>query len=178
MGQTAPKKALEANEFVLKDDGGSVRARLSMGVPPGAASGFPAVAQLTLLDEKGKKRVLLTGGTSSDTSVLTQHDPRTGLPGLSLYDEREHPRVFLTETDAFDLGPVLFLLDAQGNLKTSLKEGAITAADVDGFEAAIGISNLVTPRTGETHTTSAGSLILFDNKKTLFGKRRDHVWSC
>ena len=42
MGQAPSKKIIEANEFILRDDSGNVRARLSMTVPAGTAPGFPA----------------------------------------------------------------------------------------------------------------------------------------
>ena len=40
MGQASQKKIVEADEFVLRDNMGSVRARLSMNVPTGAAPVF------------------------------------------------------------------------------------------------------------------------------------------
>ena len=70
MGEASQKKTFEADEFILRDNSGNVRARLSMNVPTGAAPGFPAAAQLVLFDEKGKKRVMLDGGST--------------IPGLSL----------------------------------------------------------------------------------------------
>jgi hypothetical protein len=74
MAQAPSKKIIEANEFILRDDSGNVRAKLSMTVPAGAAPGFPAVAQLILFDEKGKKRVAMNGGTSIETLGLVQRD--------------------------------------------------------------------------------------------------------
>jgi hypothetical protein len=61
LGQAPPKKTIEANEFILRDDSGNIRARLWMGVPAGAAIGYPAAPQLVLIDEKGKQRVRLNG---------------------------------------------------------------------------------------------------------------------
>jgi hypothetical protein len=75
MGQAPSKKVVEGNEFILRDGSGNVRARLSMNVPSGAAPGFPAVVQLILFDERGKKRVVLNGGTSVETLKFSQHDP-------------------------------------------------------------------------------------------------------
>jgi hypothetical protein len=42
--------------------------------------------------------------------------------------------------------------------------------DQDGFLATLGVTNIVTPRTGETHSTSAASLVLFDKNKSVIWK--------
>ena len=165
MGQSASKKTVEANEFVLKDDSGTVRARLSLNVPVGAAPSSPAVARLDFFDEKGKKRIALDGGISSG-----------GFSGLSLYDERGIARIQLFAMDMF--GASLLISDAQGDLKTRLKEGEVMAADsvmgrqvqvfdAQGFSATLGVTELVTSTTGETHKTSAASLVLFDKNKNV-----------
>jgi hypothetical protein len=176
-GQAPSKKIIEANEFILRDDSGNVRARLSMGVPVGAAPGFPAVAQLILFDEKAKKRVAVNGGTSIETLGFAQRDPRSAIPGFSVFDEQERARGYFTETDASDLGPALQLLDAQGKSQIILElgevEGDSVAAsrvlvhDTDGFAATLGVTDLLTSRTGEKHKTSAASLILFDKDQKV-----------
>jgi hypothetical protein len=175
MGQAPSKKVVEGNEFILRDDSGNVRARLSMNVPSGAAPGFPAVVQLILFDEKGKKRVAVNGGTSVNTLGFVQHEPRSGVPGLTLFDEQGRARGYFVETDAADLGPMLQLLDAQGNARVYLAEGvvkadSVTAKDAEGFAATLGVTNLVTPKTGEKHTTSAASLVLLDKDKHVVWK--------
>jgi len=51
MGQAPAKKTVEANEFILKDGNGKVRARLRMG-----EEGFSPSPELVLTDEKrGRK---------------------------------------------------------------------------------------------------------------------------
>jgi len=49
-----------------------------------------------------------------------------------------------------------------------LSEGpSLSLIDKQGFEAALGVWGTLTPRTGETHQTSAASLILFDRDKKV-----------
>jgi hypothetical protein len=47
---------------------------------------------------------------------------------------------------------------------------SLTLSDNEGFEASLGVSSLVTPRTGESHRTSAASIV-------LFGKDKKLIWS-
>jgi hypothetical protein len=166
MGQAQAKKAIEANEFVLRDGGGNVRAKLPMEVPAGAAPGYPGSPQLVLIDDKGKQRVKLDGGT---------------IGGLNLYDEQERSRGSFTETDLFGSGALLLMQDEHGLLRTRLKEGEVWGVDrvisnqmhvedADGFAATLGVANLVTTRTGEKHTTSAASLTMFDKDNNVIWK--------
>lgn len=163
MGQAPSKKTVEANEFVLMDDSGNARAKMSMGVPADAAPGYPASPQLVLYDEKGKPRVKLDGDIM--------------MPGLTVYDsqgrDRGDLRVVLDRA-------TLLLSDEHGTLKTRLKEGEVLADEIDaghvqtldaeGFEAILGTADLVTPRTADKHKTSAASLILFDKDKNVIWK--------
>lgn len=167
MGQAPSKKTNEANEFILRDDGGNIRARLSMGVPAGAAIGYPAAPQLVLIDEKGKERVQLNGDRF--------------MGGLSLYDQQERARGQFLESDGFGLGATLMMLDEQGQLQTRMKNGEVLAMnkietkhvdtfDADGYQAILGTADLVIPRTGESHKTSAASLVMFDKNKNVIWK--------
>jgi hypothetical protein len=167
LGQAPSKKTIEANEFVLRDANGSVRARLSMNVPADASAGYPSAAQLVFFDEKGKKRASLDGGNTY------------GFSGLTLNDQEERVRGYFIEASAS--GANLALQDERGHLQTILGGGEVTALgsvtasgvhveDVDGFAATLGVTDLVTPRTGEKHKTSAASLILFDNNKNVIWK--------
>jgi hypothetical protein len=156
--QTPSRKTVEASEFVLRDDTGKVRARLGMYRGPN-----PEEPQLALFDEKGQQRVTLTGD---------QYAPR-----LTIYDSQGHPRV--NAGTAFDAG-LLYMSDEHGTHVTRIKEGEVATGDIyanhvetvdaDGSEAVLGIANLVTPRTGEKHTTSAASLVLFDKNKNVIWK--------
>jgi hypothetical protein len=55
MAQVPSGKTVEANEFILRDGSGTVRARLSMDE---TRSG----SEMVLLDEKGRPRIKLEGG--------------------------------------------------------------------------------------------------------------------
>jgi hypothetical protein len=50
MGEASSRRTVEANEFVLRDGNGNVRARLSM-------SESPSTPEMVLLDEKGRTQV-------------------------------------------------------------------------------------------------------------------------
>lgn len=123
MGQASPKKTVEANELILRDSSGNIRARLSMYVPKGAAPSVAAASQLVFFDEKGKQRVVLDGGNS------------WGIPGLSLYDGQEHLRANFIESDAFGMGSALMLQDEHGNLQTRLNGLGVLATLVQSTRA-------------------------------------------
>jgi hypothetical protein len=48
--------------------------------------------------------------------------------------------------------------------------GQVTVSDERGFQAILGQAYLETPHSGETHVTSATSLVLFDKDKTVIWK--------
>jgi hypothetical protein len=139
MGQAPSKKTVEANEFILNDDKGNVRARLRMGL---------TAPQLELVDEKGTARVRLRGGYSLVGGPVN-------FSGISLFDE--HGR----ERGTFD---------ADENGAEIMVSGPVTVSEEQGFQATLGTTDLVTPRSGETHKTSAASLVLFDKSKNVIWK--------
>ncbi len=47
---------------------------------------------------------------------------------------------------------------------------SVNLFDEQGYEAALGKRALVTPRSGETQTTSAASLVMFDKRKNVIWK--------
>ncbi len=167
MGQASKSKTVEANGFILRDNSGSVRATLLVD----AVSQSP---EMVLLDDKGRKSVELVGGS------LVSGAQAGG--GLALYDSQGQERgTFLADNS----GAYIRLSDSNGSTKTLLREsvvsvfdgflgavntgdktsvsmlpGQVTVIDNQGFQATMGIRELVTPRTGETHKTSAASLIL------------------
>ena len=142
--QAPATRTVEANEFVLKDANGKVRGRWSM-----TALG-PAFA---LLDGKGRRR--------AELYVLAD------VPRLTLFDGNEKRRAVLgLVADS----PRLALFDGNGNLQAELDRTSLELSDEEGFKTTIGSTNLVTPRTGETHTTSAASVVLFDKDKNVLWK--------
>jgi hypothetical protein len=154
MGQAPSKRTVEANEFILRDDSGNVRARLSTaerhitgpGVSKPVTLGGSEPA-LTLFDEKGQMRVTL------DQEEIVFFDPQ-GPPRVTLGD---------------GLGADLWLVEGDGSLAT-LTPNSLELSDNGGFAAKFGVTDLVTPRTGETHKTSAASVVLFDKDKNVIWK--------
>jgi hypothetical protein len=154
-GQSSPKKIVEADEFVLKDAKGNVRARLRMG------GDFSAVPELVLIDEKGTTRLRLRGGGPVDFS------------GMSVFDEHGRERGMF---DANENGAALAFVNVKGTDDALVRgegimvSGPVTVSDENGFQATLGTTDLVTARTGEKHTTSAASLVLFDKQKNVIWK--------
>jgi hypothetical protein len=156
LGQAPSKKTVEANEFVLRDDGGNIRARLFMTKE--------------------------TTTTAKELLGIDNSTPMTIPPAatLALYDNKGQVRAMLNDSDiAFE--------NAQGHLAGELGNGTLTLAgennsfamlspynlnlqDQDGFLATLGVTNIVTPRTGQTQRTSAASLVLFDKNKNVIWK--------
>jgi hypothetical protein len=197
MGQASGPRTLpevRAKSFVLVDANGETRARLYMSAPPERpeldlldAKGNPRVVLdasgtsggLDLLDAKGNERLTLYGPPIGPGLVLTDANQKERVelaassdgPTLALYDASEKVRARL---GAWPEGPGLKLYDANGKPRAGL---AVTSDgptlglnDATGFKTRIGVTGLVTPATGETHTTSAASIV-------LFGKDRKVLWS-
>jgi len=159
MGQASPKKTIEANEFILRDNSGKVRANLSLKEKE-------SIAQLVLFDNEGTRRATLDSGVA-------------GLGGnLSLADEHGKVRVSVSAMDlgnsktALELFPAsVGFNDGSGGYPTALfASNLLYLSDGQGFSARMGVSNLVTPHTGETHQTSAASLVLFDKDNNVIWK--------
>jgi hypothetical protein len=81
MGQAPSKKIIEANEFILRDDSGNMRARLFMtekttGTIQGISGAvtFSPNPMLALYNEKGKARVVLDGEGFANTGSFNVSD--------------------------------------------------------------------------------------------------------
>ncbi len=208
MGQARSNRTVEAEQFILKDANGRMRARLAM-----EKADRPT---LVFTDAKGLQLVSLEGGDSPSLNLckgvcesqqvwlgtypnglfgvaLYGKDDGTplhglqvglgvvnGVPGLNLFgkdpsvqaslDLETGPRLVLNDANgnvALATGSI-FLSDPKGNV--SLGQGSIGVGDGQGFRTTIGSTELGTPRTGETHKTSAASIV-------LFGKDRKVLWS-
>jgi hypothetical protein len=59
--------------------------------------------------------------------------------------------------------------DDQG-FQATLEAGHLKVYDREGFATTLGTEVLLTPRTGETHKTSAASLVMFDKDKNVIWK--------
>lgn len=89
-------------------------------------------------------------------------------PGLALADATGKPRVSLAVLKS---DPNLWLTDDKGKQRFAMildSNGPnLRLSDDEGFETSIGSTDLVTPATGETHKTSAASLVMFDKEKNV-----------
>jgi hypothetical protein len=164
MGQMPSKKAVEANEFILRDDGGNIRARLFMTEKttetiPGI-SGVVTVSpnpMLALYNEKGTARVVLDGEGFANTGSFIVSD--SGGQSLGSF------------MAVAGYGAMLGISNGKGDQRVFLEPGHLELSDNDGFKAGLGVEkNLVTPSTGATHQTSAASLLLFDKNKNVIWK--------
>jgi hypothetical protein len=150
MGQAPAKKNVDANEFILRDDNGNLRARLfvteknttNMTIP-GVAQPIPVTSNpepmLALYDEKGQARVLL----GDDSITFIKSHISLGYGVLTMGDQ----------TNGVVVSPY-----------------SIGLFDEQGFETTLGRRALATSRTGETHMTSAASLVMLDKSKNVIWK--------
>ena len=159
MGQAAPKKTVEANEFILKDENGRISGSWII------VDGSP---QLSFFGQKGNVAVSLGESGVGPPKENRQLVMRYGGPFLTLYDADGNRRAWLgVDRD----GPGMAFSDANGDSRAYLRvvEGApsLSLFDKEGFETTIGTKRLVTPSTGETHKTSAASMVMFDKDKKV-----------
>jgi hypothetical protein len=151
MGQAPAKKTVEANEFILRDDSGNVRARL-----------FVTTKSTTSMKE--------LFGVGDSTPVT--FPPRAT---LALYDENGHANGLLDDDSISFIKSHVLLGNgslAMGDQTSGLviSRYGVGLVDEQGFEAHLGRSALTTPQTGGTETTSAASLVLFDKDKKVIWK--------
>lgn len=104
LGQAPSKKTVEANEFVLRDASGNVRARLSVATLP-SGDAKTSTAQFVLFDTQGSQRTKLDSGFSG-TLV------GAGGAALTLTDGNGKDRVYISADN--NQGGVLSLLDQKG----------------------------------------------------------------
>jgi hypothetical protein len=115
----AQRQEVEARKFVLVDENGSPRARLSVDKDG---------PRLSLLDENGKSRARLAVGKDGPRLSLRDANGKTrarlsvaefssGQPGLCLFDENGKERVMLDMTKD---GLGLRLADGNGNTRAEL----------------------------------------------------------
>jgi len=170
MAQVPARKSVEANEFILKDGNGNVRMRIGMN----SKYAYP---QIALLDSKGQAHIEIyasdtNGGVKlTDSKGITRANFGSSDSGASLYDQQFHSRASLGQTDfRSDGGGYLSIDSAGGKGNIQASEEGIDVTDADGFEAILGKTDLVTTRTGEKHTTSVASIMLFDKDRHVMWK--------
>jgi hypothetical protein len=153
MGQAPSKKTVEANEFALKDDGGHVLARLSIKALPGVARGTIQAPVMDFLDEDGNHALSILGGIG-------------GLGG-SLFIYSQGKATLVMDSAELRLGGIT---STSGKQTTLIESGSLSLQDDERFRTSVGTTDLITPRTGETHKTSAASLTLLDKDKNVIWK--------
>jgi hypothetical protein len=151
MGQAESKKTIEANEFILRDSAGNIRAGLFMGM-----SKNRPMPMLALYDEKGEPSAVL-----NDEAIMF---PAGEFPGVTITSDG------ITDIDQrgiAEISPNQMSVDDGRASYTSVGPTSLVLSDAQGFSAVLGATDLTTPRTGETHKTSAASLVLFDKSKDV-----------
>jgi hypothetical protein len=150
MGQAPSKKTVEANEFILRDDGGNIRARL-------------------FVTAKNTTNMTVPGLTEP---VPVTTNPK---PALALYDEKgqvsgvlDDDSVSFFKSSVSLGGGILTIGDQTSGVVVS--RYSVGLFDEQGFEATLGRRALATPRTGETQMRSAASLVMFDKNKNVVWK--------
>ena len=163
---------LEAKSVSLKDTDGNIRARLFMSEKSTTTAGelmpnmpltpesknalvtFNPHPTLALYDLKGKARVYLDGEGDLNAGTVGVSDSQGNTLGLF--------------SAIPDYGAVLSLDNGKGEQRLYMEPGHLELSDDAGFSSSLGVEkNLVTVRTGETHQTSAASLLLFDQSKNV-----------
>jgi hypothetical protein len=147
------------------DSSGRVRIRLKVSEPKDGSSS----AEITILDSYGKKRIVLD---SIDT----------GFENLAFLDKIGNSGLRIEASDyglkssGIDLyggpavGPLGISPSGFGTQQMSLGvtgkgQPTISLADGAGFRMDLGSTELETERTGETHQTSAASIVMFGSDK-------------
>lgn len=165
---------LEAKSLSLKDTDGNIRARLFMSEKLTTTAGelmpnLPWTPEnrnapvtispsptLALYDLKGKARVHVGGDGNISAQII----------GVS--DSQGHTLGLFSAVDGYGAG--LSLSNGKGEQRLLLEPGHLELSDDAGFKSSLGVTKeLVTLRTGETHQTSAASLL-------LFGKEQNVIW--
>jgi hypothetical protein len=142
MGQASRTKTVEANEFVLRDSGGNVRARLSVDDKTLGAS-------LVLSEKNG-----------SDDLVLSSNARIGG--GMVALKKSEETLLLLPSSVGFYHSGDEKTPDV---VKAQFSSDALFVTDDQGFVARIGAIDLTKPSTGETRKRSAASIVLVDKEK-------------
>jgi len=159
MGQARPARTLEAERFVLKDPQGHMRAALTvLGNAP----------LFNLYDNAGAVRAELGVGANG-VPMLALFDA-AGNQTVSVANGEDGPSLGLTEGSGQPLSAKELIKQPGIALRVGRDQIGLMVEDRDGFSAVLGSADLVTPRTGETHRTSAASVVLFDKDKNV-------IWS-
>jgi hypothetical protein len=152
MAQLRPApKVIEAERFVVKDSSGKEKASLGT-------------------ETVGPERLVVTSLTIQDYDA--KHQALTVISPASIsLDNRIGERHY--EATFSSLQGQSFRSSENGDeqeLNMSLNGPTIKLADKQGFQTIIGATDLQTVKTGETHRTSAASILIFDKEKNVIWK--------
>jgi hypothetical protein len=159
---------VEAKSVALKDTDGNIRARWFMTEKhiddvtlPGMSSPVKMTVNpsptLAFYDLKGKPRLYMDGEGNVNAGSVGVSDSQGQMLGSFMA--------------LADFGAMLALDNGKGQQRLLIAPGHLEMSDDEGFETSLGVEkNLVTVQTGETHQTSAASLILFDRSKHVIWK--------
>ena len=151
MGQAYPsRKVVEANDFILRDDSGNMRARLFVTEKLTRKMSVPGIAE----------------------PVQVTFAPRSV---LALYDDKGQTAAFIdddslsfTKSHVLISGGILTIGDDASALVVS--QYSVGLYDEQGYQTTLGRRALVTARSGESHLTSAASITMFDKNKNVIWK--------
>jgi hypothetical protein len=146
MGQVRQvPKVIEAERFVLKDSAGKEQAHLGMDTlgPELKLDEVDAKHATFTSVRAGSMHMYRTGESNKDVSMIMG-------PGGIFFstDEKDGEQ----KISMYAAGPTIELTDKQG------------------FETTIGVTSLETVKTGESHKTSAASIVIFDKEKKAIWK--------
>jgi hypothetical protein len=159
MGQAAPKKVVEANEFILKDGAGHPRASLRIDEKT-------LQTEFALVDQEGNNQILLSADDSvggavvvrkagNDTALLLTH----GFVAL----KAQNKGTLVLEPSA------VAFRDVKEAVKGLFASDELTVSDDRGFATQIGVTDLTKISIGEKLRTSAASIV-------LLGKNNEVLW--
>jgi hypothetical protein len=141
MGQAATKTTLEANEFLLKDATGKVRGRLDIS---------NAEPQLVFTHNEKSGSILNGNGLTfinGDSIAILRTEQGSNGPTSAL-------RL---------IGPG----ESEGSFGVNANGIALELSDEQAFSTRIGNTSLSSPQTGESHNTSAASVVLLNNEDKI-----------
>lgn len=158
--QTA-HRTVTGSEFLLQDDQGHTRARLSVDSNKNVA--------LVFLDGSGQKQMSLKG---LDDKQGRRH------ASLALGEGAVDARYFLAGTDKQDGATISdggLLLAGKGTTRIVLSASgpispSIEVADSQGFASQIGVTSTTEPTTGKEQKSSAASLVLLGKDQSVLWK--------
>lgn len=148
LGQTASKRTVEANEFILSDANEKHRAALTLDETKGPS--------LTLYDANQKERVRLA---LSDRGARMVFLDGNGSERVTLSVENDITSLRLSRPEGSSV-----------SLDVATLGAGMAVTDKDGFKTAIGTTGLLTRGTAEMCKTSSASVVLSNKDNRVIWK--------